>query len=213
MYYFIFIFQNYIAQLFPSQNLIFLFSILKFSPKIPQNECPVHNEVPSIYNGLVFAFHSIQLNSFHFIPKWANYIFWGIISIQSISFPKWANYISCVSSQIVKGVPQNGNVQEFRRSVKATELMLGNSQQFVNHASCGKAGKRAARLAAEEELQMGHLYTMLHMNNLNSALTTSDVAPLLLLHKNNGNNRQSSKRHCRILPVLTYMYPLTVVEC
>ncbi|GLJ09141.1 hypothetical protein SUGI_0102530 [Cryptomeria japonica] len=126
------------------------------------------------------------------------------------------NYMSCVSSQTVKVILQNGSVQEFKRSVKAAELMLENSQQFVSHASCVKAGKRAAALVADEELQMGQLYLMLPMHKLNSALTASDVASLLLFQKNssfkNSGTRRNPKGHSRILPVLTYMCPLPVVE-
>eukprot|EP00252_Welwitschia_mirabilis_P001067 TRINITY_DN1102_c0_g1_i1.p1 TRINITY_DN1102_c0_g1~~TRINITY_DN1102_c0_g1_i1.p1 ORF type:complete len:200 (+),score=14.38 TRINITY_DN1102_c0_g1_i1:831-1430(+) len=92
------------------------------------------------------------------------------------------NLVSCASSTVpcnaVKVIKISGGVQEFRRKVKAAELMLDHPQHCVCHASGLQIGRRVNPLPADEDLEMGQLYLLLPMSKLSSVLTATDMAAI-----------------------------------
>lgn len=120
------------------------------------------------------------------------------------------NYVSCVAPNFwpktAKVILCNGSIQEFQKPVKAAELMLENSQQFVSHYNSLQVGRRVSALSADEDLELGNLYFMLPMEKLNTALSASEMDSLL--QKASAVAKRGCKSTARILPVLAYVRPL-----
>lgn len=85
--------------------------------------------------------------------------------------------------------------------IKAVELMLDNPQHFVCHANGLQIGRRISHLMADEELDFGHLYFLLPIPKLHSALSGIDMAALGLKSNSamTSKNRRSSS--ARVLPL------------
>merc|ERR1711915_148817 len=117
------------------------------------------------------------------------------------------NSVSCVPSKVpysaVKIIRLYSSVQEFKKPMKAAELMLDNPQHFVCHSTALENGRRISALSADEELESGHLYFLLPMHKLHSSLSPSEMDSLALqadlaLRK----STSKSMRLAKILPVL-----------
>ena len=85
--------------------------------------------------------------------------------------------------------------------MKAAELTLENPEQFVGHYKVVQVGRRAIALSADEGLALENLYFIMPMDNLNAALSASDV-----------NYPVAKKSTARILPEQAYVPPLLSLE-
>ncbi|KAG9449056.1 hypothetical protein H6P81_009021 [Aristolochia fimbriata] len=116
------------------------------------------------------------------------------------------NSASC-SPCMARGIKvafRDGRVEEYRRPLKAAELMLDNPRHFVCDSGSLRVGCRVPGLSADEELEPRRLYLLLPMDMLFSVLTNEEMS-YLLSHRtiSSENNGAASTAHiARIFPVL-----------
>ncbi|KAG6490409.1 uncharacterized protein LOC122004580 [Zingiber officinale] len=97
------------------------------------------------------------------------------------------NYVSCAlaggpggGSRSAKVILPGGAVQRVEGPATAAEMMLNAPGHFVVDSQSMHAGRRFAPLAADEELEMGHVYAMFPMKRAGAVVTAADMAALLL---------------------------------
>ncbi|XP_058079791.1 uncharacterized protein LOC131227991 [Magnolia sinica] len=116
------------------------------------------------------------------------------------------NYISCTLSGTGGGRRSNGakvifpegKIRQFDEPMNAAELMLETPNHFLVNSQSLQIGRRFSALAADEDLEMGHVYVMFPMRRLNSVITPADMGSLLII--TNSAVKWSTGGKARILP-------------
>ncbi|KAJ7943056.1 DUF4228 domain-containing protein [Quillaja saponaria] len=97
------------------------------------------------------------------------------------------NYLTChlgsplmKSSKAARVIFPNGEVKQFKESIKAAELMLECPNFFLTNSRSLHIGKRFNALSADEELEFGNVYILFPMKRLFSFVTAADVAVFLM---------------------------------
>ncbi|XAR52480.1 hypothetical protein NMG60_11020592 [Bertholletia excelsa] len=115
------------------------------------------------------------------------------------------NYASCSiippkrnNSMVARVILPGGEIQQFREPVKAAELMLEYPMFFLVNSQSLHMGRRFSALAADEGLEFGCVYIMLHMKRVNSVATAADLA--LGIMAANSAARRITGGKVRILP-------------
>ncbi|XP_058088434.1 uncharacterized protein LOC131235309 [Magnolia sinica] len=115
------------------------------------------------------------------------------------------NYISCTLSPIstknskgLKVILPSSEIRQFDQPTNAAELMLETPNHFLVNSESLHIGRRFSALAADEDLEMGHVYIMFPMRRVNSVITPSDMTGLFMAA--NSAMRRSSGWKARILP-------------
>ncbi|XP_068642095.1 uncharacterized protein [Aristolochia californica] len=112
------------------------------------------------------------------------------------------NSASCspclASTRTIRVGFRDGRVEEYRRPLKAAELMLENPRHFVCDSNNLKVGHRVPCLTADEDLEPRRLYLLLPMDMLFSVLTSEEKSHLS--HKASLKNGASTNI-AKIFPV------------
>lgn len=97
------------------------------------------------------------------------------------------NYVSCTlagppggHARSVKVILPGGRVQRIDGPANAAELMLDAPGHFLVDSRSMHVGRRFAPLAADEDLEMGHVYAMFPMKRANAVVAAADMAVLLM---------------------------------
>ncbi|XP_068638674.1 uncharacterized protein [Aristolochia californica] len=106
---------------------------------------------------------------------------------------------SIASARTIRVVFRDGRLEEYRRPLKAAELMLENPRHFVCDSNNLEEGQRVSGLAADEDLEPRQLYLLLPMDMLFSVLTSEEMS--YLSHKGSLKNGASTNI-AKIFPVL-----------
>ncbi|OAY83362.1 hypothetical protein ACMD2_27464 [Ananas comosus] len=115
------------------------------------------------------------------------------------------NYVSCSLRAIPGGarpatkvILPGGRVRRVDGRAAAAELMLEAPGHFLADVRAMQVGRRLAALAADEDLEIGHVYVMLPMKRLNAVVGAPDMARLLLAADKEA--RRASGGSARVLP-------------
>ncbi|XP_020105370.1 uncharacterized protein LOC109721949 [Ananas comosus] len=115
------------------------------------------------------------------------------------------NYVSCSLRAIpgearpaTKVILPDGCVRRVDGRAAAAELMLDAPGHFLADVRAMQVGRRLAALAADEDLEIGHVYVMLPMKRLNAVVGAPDMARLLLAADMEA--RRASGGSARVLP-------------
>ncbi|PRQ15882.1 hypothetical protein RchiOBHm_Chr7g0178221 [Rosa chinensis] len=121
---------------------------------------------------------------------------------------------SCVPSRLsnsttVKVLFFDGRLEVYIRPIKAAELMLEHSGQFVVESSSLRVGNRIHGLTADEELERRRFYFLLPMDLLYSVLTHEELSALTYKASRALKHRGSFNNFSKIFPVLSefFMFP------
>lgn len=106
------------------------------------------------------------------------------------------------SSAAVKVLFFDGRLEVYTRPIKAAELMLENSSQFVCESSSLRVGNRIHGLTADEELERQKFYFLLPMDLLYSVLTHEELSSLTYKASRALKHRGSFNNFSKIFPVL-----------
>ncbi|KAK4742113.1 hypothetical protein SAY87_000114 [Trapa incisa] len=100
------------------------------------------------------------------------------------------NYISCtLSTKAASGnlrsaarvIFPTGEIRQFFTPENAAELMLEAPNHFLANTESLRVGRRFSALAADEELEMGKVYVLVHMERLGCKVSASDLGPVFLV--------------------------------
>lgn len=101
-------------------------------------------------------------------------------------------------SRAVRVILPSGEVQRIDGPANAAELMLDHPGHFLVNSCSMQVGRRFSALAADEDLEMGHVYVTMPMKKLNSVIAADDMSRLVLAAS--GQVRRASAGKSRVLP-------------
>ncbi|KAL8157527.1 uncharacterized protein LOC141714116 [Apium graveolens] len=111
------------------------------------------------------------------------------------------NHASLCSSRISatskasKVIFPGGEVRQFRRPVKAAELMLESPGSFLANTKALNVGRRFTALSADEDLEFGNIYIVFPMKRLKSVVKGDDLDVLFMVA-----NPTATTNKVRVLP-------------
>ncbi|KAJ8460486.1 hypothetical protein OPV22_033412 [Ensete ventricosum] len=115
------------------------------------------------------------------------------------------NYVSCTlagapgsRARSAKVILPDGRVRRIEVTTNAAEIMLDEPGHFLVDSRSMHVGRRFQPLAADEDLEMGHVYAMFPMKRANAVVAAADMAVLLMAAQK--ELRRELGHSARVLP-------------